>query len=144
MAAVQYLMDLGPALRTQVDYCFALRENVISNRERLHKYFFGVFPRFEEFSRVLDACTANYECLVIDNTVQSNNITDCVFWYKASPDLPPFRLCAPVFWELEQRRSGRSGDAAAAQAVSYVIDTVPSAPRTSTLKRIVKHPLPGL
>ena len=139
MAAVQYLMDLGPALRTQVDYCFALRENVISNRERLHKYFFGVFPRFEEFSRVLDACTANYECLVIDNTVQSNAISDCVFWYKASVDLPPFRLCAPVFWELEQRR-GASPRTARVPSSSVVVK-----PATrQAVRRIVKHPLPGV
>ena len=36
------------------------------------------------FCKVMDACTENYECLVLDNTVKSNKIQDCVFWYKAS------------------------------------------------------------
>ena len=31
--AVQYVMDLGPDLRTQVDYVFALSENIISNKQ---------------------------------------------------------------------------------------------------------------
>ena len=55
---------------------------------------------------MFDACTANYECLVIDNTVNSNNVEDCIFWYKASVDIPDFRMCAPVYWELDRKRGG--------------------------------------
>jgi hypothetical protein len=44
-----------------------------------------MFPTFESFCGVLDACTDNYECLVIDNATRSNNLEDLVFWYKASP-----------------------------------------------------------
>ena len=43
--AVQYVMDMGPDLRTQVDYVFALRENIISNKNKLWKYFFGMFEK---------------------------------------------------------------------------------------------------
>ena len=153
LAAVQWLMDLGPDLRTQVDYVFALRENILSNRERLYKYFFGIFPKYEDFSRVFDACTANYECLVIDNTVNSNNVEDCIFWYKASVDIPDFRMCAPVYWELDRKRGGGTapGDnqekaKEGAIAEPSVVATRPtrSAPR---LRRIVKHKggaLPGI
>jgi len=133
--AVQYLMDLPPALRTQVDYCFALRENVIANRERLYKFFFGIFPSYADFARVLDACTEDYECIVIDNTVQSNNISDCVFWYKAEPEQPPFRLCAQVFWDLDSRLHGQQGAAQAEQQ--------PQEGGTRTVCRVVKR-LPGL
>lgn len=160
MCAVQWCMDLNPALRTQVDYCFCLRENLISNRERLWKYFFGVFPRYEDFSRVFDACTTNYECLVIDNTVQSNNIEDCIFWYKASNTVPPFRLCKPVYWELdaaragagrtEQRgygdgsRRGHSSDSSGPCVVTAPEGAGGKAPR---VRKIVKHAgsrLPGI
>jgi len=109
MCAVQWCMDLSPDLRTQVDYCFCLRENLISNRERLWKYFFGIFPRYDDFARVFDACSTNYECLVIDNTVQSNSIEDCIFWYKADPHLPPFRLCKDVYWDLDKERAPGAG-----------------------------------
>ena len=143
LAAVQYLMDLSPALRTQVDYCFALRENVISNRERLYKYFFGAFATFEDFSRVLDACTSNYECLVIDNTVQSNDIADCIFWYKASADIPSFRLCAPIFWELEDGRTPTENHSESQDKNPRVVDTVQTK-RTQRVQRIVKHALPGV
>lgn len=84
MLTMQYCMDLPPALRANVDYVFLLRENILQNREKLYKSFFGIFPSFDMFNKVMDACTENYECLVLDNTVRSNKIQDCVFWYKAS------------------------------------------------------------
>ena len=45
----------------------------------------------------MDQCTQNYECLVIDNTSQSNKIEDCIFWYKAEMH-GDFRIGAPEFW----------------------------------------------
>jgi hypothetical protein len=83
MLTMQYCMDLTPDLRANVDYVFILRENIVQNREKLYKSFFGVFPNLAMFSQVMDACTENYECLVLDNTSKSNRIQDCVFWYKA-------------------------------------------------------------
>ena len=83
MLTMQYCMDLTPDLRANVDYIFILRENVIQNREKLYKSFFGIFPSFDIFNQVMTSCTENYECLVLDNTSKSNKIQDCVFWYKA-------------------------------------------------------------
>ena len=97
LLTTQYCMDLPPALRTNVDYIFVLRENVIMNREKLYKSFFGVFPTFQMFQQVMDSCTENYECLVLDNTSKSNHINECVYWYKAAIR-PPFKLCAPSLW----------------------------------------------
>jgi len=69
-------MDMTPMIRTNVDYVFALRDNVRQNRENLYKAFFGVFPSFDTFCQVMDSCTENYECLVLDNTSKSNRIQD--------------------------------------------------------------------
>jgi hypothetical protein len=46
----------------------------------------------------MDNCTDNYECLVIDNKVQSNKLEDQVKWYKAKE--ADFRLCTPELWSL--------------------------------------------
>jgi hypothetical protein len=102
MLTMQYVMDLPPALRANVDYVFILRENIIQNREKLYKSFFGIFPSFDMFSKVMDACTENYECLVLDNTVKSNKITDCVFWYKAKVRTG-FRVGSPNLWKLHSK-----------------------------------------
>ena len=102
MLTMQYCMDLPPALRANVDYVFILRENIIQNREKLYKSFFGIFPSFDMFNKVMDACTENYECLVLDNTVKSNKITDCVFWYKGNIR-KNFRVGAPELWAAHKK-----------------------------------------
>jgi hypothetical protein len=99
---MQYCMDLPPALRANVDYVFLLRENILQNREKLYKSFFGIFPSFDMFNKVMDACTENYECLVLDNTVKSNRIQDCVFWYKATVR-KNFRVGGPDLWKLHNK-----------------------------------------
>ena len=98
MLAMQYCMDLTPDLRANVDYVFILRENVIQNREKLFKAFFGVFPSFDIFNQVMDQCTENYECLVLDNTSKSNKVEDCVFWYKAGMH-QDFKVGSPEIWK---------------------------------------------
>jgi hypothetical protein len=85
MLTMQYCMDLPPDLRSNIDYVFILRENIIQNQEKIYKNFFGIFPHFSIFQDVLNSCTEGYDCLVLDNTSKSNNIQDCVFWYRAKP-----------------------------------------------------------
>ena len=93
-----YSLSMPPALRFNVDYIFILRENYISNRKRLFEHYAGMFPTFEIFCQVMDACTNNYECLVIDNTTKSNKIEDMIYWYKAD-EHGEFTLGAPEFWK---------------------------------------------
>ena len=80
---MQYSLGIPPNLRTNVDYTFILRENIVSNRKRLYEQYAGMFPSFEIFCQVMDQCTENYECLVINNNAKSNKLEDQVFWYKA-------------------------------------------------------------
>ena len=98
--AMQYCMDMGPDLRTQIDYVFALRENIISNLTRLWKYFFGMFTSYSDFEKTFKALTEDNGAIVIDNTVKSNQIKDCIFWYKASIDIPPYKLGRSSYWKL--------------------------------------------
>ncbi len=101
--AVQYLMDIPSALRGQIDYVFVTHDNMISNREKLWKYFFGMFNDYKDFSKVMDTCTDGRNCIVLNTTVRSNRPEDCVSWYCASPDLPRFRTCDDIFWRLDAR-----------------------------------------
>jgi hypothetical protein len=94
---MQYVMGIPPSLRSNIDFIFILRENIVANRRRIYEQFAGMFPDFDSFSQVMDQCTENFECLVIDNTTKSNKLEDQVFWYKAAPHTD-FRLCAPEFW----------------------------------------------
>jgi hypothetical protein len=105
MLTMQYCMDLSPDLRANIDYVFILRENIIQNREKIYKNFFGIFPTYDMFSQVLNSCTENYECLVLDNTSKSNKIEDVVFWYKATIREPgSFRIGNDKFWNCHNNK----------------------------------------
>ena len=94
---MQYPLGITPNLRTNVDFVFILRENILGNRRRIYENYAGMFPTFEMFCTFMDQCTENYECLVICNNVSSNKLEDQVFWYKAA-EHPPFKLCDPSLW----------------------------------------------
>ena len=94
---MQYPLGVPPNLRTNIDFVFILRENVLGNRKRIYDNYAGMFPTFQMFCQFMDQCTENYECLVICNGIQSNKLEDQVFWYKAQ-EHPPFKLCDDSLW----------------------------------------------
>jgi hypothetical protein len=99
---MQYPLGIPPTLRTNIDYVFILREPYIANRKRIYENYAGMFPTFESFCQVMDQCTENYECLVINNNSKSNKLQDQVFWYKADAH-NDFRLGSKEFWELSKQ-----------------------------------------
>jgi hypothetical protein len=108
LVTMQFSLGLPPSFRANCDIIFVLRETYVSNRRRLYEHYAGMFPTFEIFCQVMNQCTENYECLVINNTVRSNKLEDCVFWYKAT-DHPPFKLGAPEFWQYHSQNYSEGG-----------------------------------
>ena len=98
---MQYPLGIPPNLRTNIDYVFILREPYIANRKRIWENYAGMFPTFESFCQVMDQCTENYECLVINNNSKSNKLHDQIFWYKAEPH-GDFKLGSKEFWEISK------------------------------------------
>ena len=98
---MQYPLGIPPNLRTNIDYVFILREPYIANRKRIYDNYAGMFPTFESFCQVMDQCTENYECLVIDNNVKSNKLHDQIFWYKAA-ERQSFKLGSKEFWDISK------------------------------------------
>ena len=98
---MQYPLGIPPNLRTNIDYVFILREPYINNRKRIYENYAGMFPTFESFCQVMDQCTENHECLVINNNSKSNKLTDQIFWYKAEAHTN-FKLGSKEFWELSK------------------------------------------
>ena len=94
----QYSLGIPPNLRTNVDYVFVLRETIHSNRRRLYEQYCGMFPTYEFFCTVMDQCTENFECLVINNNSKSSKLEQQVYWYKAD-EHPDFRLGADILWK---------------------------------------------
>lgn len=103
IVALQHLMQLTVDLRSNSDYVICLKEgnkNIIKN---LHDNFFGVFEKLSHFRNAFDACTKDYGCMVLNNTVQDVTVNEMVHWYKATPGRE-FRLGSKEFWKYHESR----------------------------------------
>lgn len=109
LLALQAPMGITPGLRSNIDYTFILKTTNASDRKKIYDHYAGVFPTKEMFEKVLDACTNDYNCLVIDNTSTTNSLTDQVFYYKAD-DHPGFRMCDETFWNKNNQMNIKPTD----------------------------------
>ena len=122
---MQYALGIPPNLRTNIDYIFILRENYQSNRKRLYEHYAGMFPNFEMFCQVMDQCTENFECLVINNNAKSNKLADQVFWYKAEAH-EDVKIGSKSFWdysanEMSAEQTGGEEDYNSQKKDSYIV-----------------------
>lgn len=106
----QFVGDVPPAIRVNIDYLFICRDNILQNRKRLWENFFGLVE-FSQFQTLMDRSTENYEVLVLDNTCKSNNLSDAVYWFKARTDLPPFKMGCKAFWDYAKSHESKDKDA---------------------------------
>jgi energy-coupling factor transporter ATP-binding protein EcfA2 len=104
LLTAQYCMDLPPALRTNIDFVFILKDPIRRNRQRLYDNFAGIFPSFDSFCEALDQTTENYECMVIDNTTNSNKLTDIVYYYKGTPN-EKFKMGCKAYRRFARKRT---------------------------------------
>jgi len=81
--ALQYGMDIRPVIRTNIDYVFIFREPNERNRKALFENYAGIIGSYQDFCDIMDQLTEDHTALVIDNRKQSNNLSECVFYYKA-------------------------------------------------------------
>ena len=109
MVALQFPLGIPPVLRTNIDYVFISRENSMNNRKRIYDNYASIFPTFDMFCTVMDQCTENYECLVVQTNALSNKLQDQVFWYKAQ-DRGNFKIGAKAFWDANKEYCDDSDD----------------------------------
>lgn len=102
MITVQYVMDMPRALRSNVDYWVLFKEDSRENRENLFKHVASKCKSRQVFNKIMDECTKNYGCVVVDNRCNTGNIADAVFWYRAKPR-DPFRVGSQRFWRFSRK-----------------------------------------
>lgn len=98
LLTMQHPLGIPPCLRTNIDYVFILRDNNYKNRRKIWENYASMFPTFEMFCTVMDQCTENFECLVIQINTDSNRLQDQVFWYKAAKH-DNYKMGAKEFWD---------------------------------------------
>lgn len=100
--AIQYCKSVPPALRNNADYVFIMKEKSIKERKKIHEEWCGMMTS-KEFTRIMDVCTDNFGCLVIDNTVSSNKIEDQVFFYKARFPPRKYKVGTKELWDYHNK-----------------------------------------
>ena len=101
--ALQYARSITPDLRNNADYVFILREPGKDQRKKLYTDYAGIIPDFKQFCKIMDKCTENYGCLVIDKTTRSNDIVDNIFYYKAKLSNKPFKVGSKRLWDIHNQ-----------------------------------------
>lgn len=81
--ALQYCKDIGASIRDATDYIFIFRNPNEETRKKIYMNYAGAVGSYKDFCDLMDQLVEDYQCLVIDNRNQSNNISESVFYYKA-------------------------------------------------------------
>lgn len=103
ITAIQYVKALTPALRTNTDVVFVMKQNDNPSKQSLYESYFGIFDKPAEFRNVLEGCTENFSSMVMDNRgAPSSNISHPVFWYKAKFGRQ-FKVGGPELWAYHER-----------------------------------------
>lgn len=101
--ALQYGLDIPPVIRTNIDYTFIFREPQEKIRKSLYENYASMVGSYSDFCDIMDQITEEYTALVINNRVQSNNISDCVFYYKAR-EHGEFKMGCDEFHQWAEQR----------------------------------------
>jgi len=103
--SLQYCLDIKPVIRTNIDYTFILRETNKKNRKSLFENYASCVDNLKDFESLLDQLTTDYCSMVIVNRTQSNDIEDCIRWYKADLDkIRNFKFGCEDFWLFNNQR----------------------------------------
>jgi hypothetical protein len=100
--ATQYAIDMPAQLRGQVDFVFAFSHINSNEREKLWRYYFGVFNNMKEFDSVFLECTKGFDCMVLDARKKSYDPSECCYWYRANLGVPEFTVGRTVYKRLHE------------------------------------------
>lgn len=102
-ALVQYIMQgLTLEVRSMFDFAFFTKEPNEAVRKKIHSVFGGCCP-FQDFDAIFKMCTEDYKVLAIKLRVNSYDMSDTFFYYKAK-DHGKYRIGHPLFWETAERK----------------------------------------
>jgi hypothetical protein len=82
MVGSQYAIDMPPDVRKATSYVALFREPEDIERKKLYANFGGLAGSYENFCDLMDQLTGDFTCLIFKKRSQSNNMEDCIFWYK--------------------------------------------------------------
>jgi hypothetical protein len=76
---------MPPGVRKSVSYVALAREPEPIERKKLYDNFGGMAGSYERFCDLMDQLTGDFTFLIFKKRSQSNNLEDCVSWFKVKP-----------------------------------------------------------
>ena len=120
----QFIMDMPPGLRGNIDIVCCTYDAAPDNQERLWKYFFKTaFPKFERFKKAYATATSNFGALILDRTVRGATDDKKVFWYRAQHPAPIYRIGHKTFWIMHYRYASSRREELR-ENLAYISETV--------------------
>lgn len=102
IVCAQYMMDLGPDKRNQIDYAFFLKNNVPKEIEKIRENYVPIFDknRKHEFIKIFTALNQTGRMMVVDTAVsnKSAEVDQVIKYFKTARDVPPFTFGSDEFW----------------------------------------------
>lgn len=105
----QYVMDLGPDKRSQIDYAFMLRNSIPKEIEKIRENYVPVMDkdRKHEFGKIFTTLSVPGRIMVIDATAanKTKDVTRIIGFFKTKmmEDIPPFTFGSDEFWACSLR-----------------------------------------
>jgi hypothetical protein len=101
----QYVIDVPAALRGQIDYAMLFKNNSPQEREKMLTVFGTPFPKDKgvTFNQIMDQCTRDFGCMVIDNTANGSRLEESVFYFRPKRR-ENFRIGSAGMWRYHHRR----------------------------------------
>ncbi len=73
---------MPPDIRKSVSYVAIFREPEELERKKLYQNFGGLAGSYDNFCQLMDKLTGDYTCIIFKKRSQSNEMRDCIFWYR--------------------------------------------------------------
>lgn len=85
LVGTQYIIDMPTDIRATVSYVGIGRTPDDSERQKIYKNLGGITGSYDRFCDLMDALTGDYTFLILKKRSQSNELEECVFYYKVHP-----------------------------------------------------------
>jgi hypothetical protein len=100
--AIQYINAIPQKIMSNFDYVFVLNESSLKNRKKIYDSFCGSIENFKTFNNILESCTTDHGCLVIDT--HGCSMENSIFYYK-SKNREEFHVGDSGFWKFSINNS---------------------------------------
>ena len=106
LLSLQYCIDLPSSIRGCIDGVFILRETSPNMRKKLFENFGSCCDNQHDWNDLMDGINDNYTAMFINYKIQSSNIEDCVFYFKADPNKVPkdWKFGCKDYWDYHYER----------------------------------------